>query len=301
MQTWAKRGIQTALVTGGLLMLGTGIASADEDVNPDKPASPLDGRVIVPLNLENNQIGTPLGPIDAPRASTDVVNVGVSDVTGNTVDVVLDAASPITGDLLLDNQVAGDVVVPADISGNAIAALGDAAVENSSDQSVETSRDMWANGTGSTLGANIVDLDWTAPIQVTGNAIAGLGNAESTSTSTQSSSTTGDVGTNGTGGVLSGNVVAGYGATPIQATGNAIAAGGIANTESSATTDGRAGGAIFTLGNEGLGTGNAGGVPVALPVMVNDNAVGGAANTEAEGTSDASAKAGRWQDRKSVV
>ena len=30
MQTWAKRGMQTALVTGGLLMLGTGIASANE-------------------------------------------------------------------------------------------------------------------------------------------------------------------------------------------------------------------------------------------------------------------------------
>lgn len=37
MQTWAKRGIQTALVTGGLLMLGTGIASADEGGNPDSP------------------------------------------------------------------------------------------------------------------------------------------------------------------------------------------------------------------------------------------------------------------------
>ena len=31
MQTWAKRGVQTALVTGGLLMLGTSIASAAEN------------------------------------------------------------------------------------------------------------------------------------------------------------------------------------------------------------------------------------------------------------------------------
>ena len=47
MQTWAKRGVQTALVTGGLLMLGTGIASADDDVSPDAPASPLDLNVTV--------------------------------------------------------------------------------------------------------------------------------------------------------------------------------------------------------------------------------------------------------------
>lgn len=61
MQTWAKRGLQTALVTGGLLMLGTGIASADENVNPDTPASPLDLNATVPLDAANNAIGTPSG------------------------------------------------------------------------------------------------------------------------------------------------------------------------------------------------------------------------------------------------
>ncbi len=66
MQTWAKRGLQTALVTGGLLMLGTGIASADEDVNPDRPASPLDGSVRVPVHFDNNALGTPLGQKNLP-------------------------------------------------------------------------------------------------------------------------------------------------------------------------------------------------------------------------------------------
>lgn len=42
MQPWARRGLRTAVVTGGLLVLGTGIASANENVNPDLPASPLD-------------------------------------------------------------------------------------------------------------------------------------------------------------------------------------------------------------------------------------------------------------------
>src|SRR2546429_6522382 len=72
MQTWAKRGIQTALVTGGLLMLGTGIASADEDVNPDKPASPLDGSLSIPVNIQNNSIGSPLGQLDVPNVSREV-------------------------------------------------------------------------------------------------------------------------------------------------------------------------------------------------------------------------------------
>ncbi|WP_409467169.1 hypothetical protein [Amycolatopsis sp. GA6-003] len=42
MRNWTKLGLRAALVAGGLLMLGTGIASADENVNPDLPASPLD-------------------------------------------------------------------------------------------------------------------------------------------------------------------------------------------------------------------------------------------------------------------
>ncbi|KZB83419.1 hypothetical protein [Amycolatopsis regifaucium] len=42
MQNWVKYILQTTLATGSLLMLGTGIASAAENVDPDLPASPLD-------------------------------------------------------------------------------------------------------------------------------------------------------------------------------------------------------------------------------------------------------------------
>ena len=34
MHTWAKRGLQTAVVTGGLFAIGSGIASASENVTP---------------------------------------------------------------------------------------------------------------------------------------------------------------------------------------------------------------------------------------------------------------------------
>jgi hypothetical protein len=49
MHTWVRRGLRTALVTGGLLMLGTGIASADENVSPDLPPSPVDAGVSTPV------------------------------------------------------------------------------------------------------------------------------------------------------------------------------------------------------------------------------------------------------------
>ena len=67
MQTWAKRGIQTALVTGGLLMLGTGIASADENVNPDTPAGPLDLYASIPVDISGNALGTLGKQVDLPE------------------------------------------------------------------------------------------------------------------------------------------------------------------------------------------------------------------------------------------
>lgn len=45
MHTWVRRGLRTAFVTGGLLMLGTGIASADENVSPDLPPGPVDAGI----------------------------------------------------------------------------------------------------------------------------------------------------------------------------------------------------------------------------------------------------------------
>src|SRR5947209_16867421 len=131
MHTWVRRGLQTALVTGGLLMLGTGIASASENVNPDTPANPIDASVGVPLNINQNSIGTPAGPVDAPPVQQ---NLGTDEVTGP----VTDQAAPLTGraapavgqagvttqdlglptgDVLRGNKVVVNGIIPIDICG----------------------------------------------------------------------------------------------------------------------------------------------------------------------------------------
>ncbi len=48
MQNWMKYVLQATVISGGLLTLGTGIASAAENVNPDLPASVLDQQVLTP-------------------------------------------------------------------------------------------------------------------------------------------------------------------------------------------------------------------------------------------------------------
>jgi trimeric autotransporter adhesin len=373
MQTWAKRGLQTALVTGGLLMLGTGIASADEDVNPDKPASPLDGSVNVPVHIDNNPVGSPLGSHTVPTVHKDakisaadlsgavpagkVVPTGkvmpVSDpLTSQAKLTALGAAAPVgdkvqgvvpsltggardqaaplatktqpvtdrvaglpggdklgnapslddkvdvpaidarDGELLSGNRINIDLVVPVDVSGNAIAILGKAEATNDSSQCYGQDRDVETSGAGGLISGNVVDLDWALPVQVTNNAIAVGGKAVADGTSSQAAWATGDIVTDGTRSVLGGNVVAPQFATPVQADGNAIAALGLAEAASEADTCAEAGGFILTSGEDSVAGGNAVPVPVAVPVKANGNAIMALGESVAMADSSAHAIAG---------
>jgi hypothetical protein len=291
MHSWAKRGLQTALVTGGLLMLGTGIASADENVNPDIPASPLDLNVTVPLDVANNAIGTPLGQLNVPgfhavvstKPVTTPVKAAAAALDKNLSPI--DAGNSLGGGSfdpvtrgLKGNKVSGDVVVPIQITGNAIGALGgDAVVDGSSDSQTYThNQDIATDGKNSGIAGNAVALDWALPIQIAGNAggIAG-GSGKTKGNATQSATETGNVWTNGKGSGLSGNVIAGQFATPVQVTGNAASwILGNAYSDFDADSSATSGGYIQTAGNGGAGTGNVAALPIALPVKFNGNAAG---------------------------
>jgi trimeric autotransporter adhesin len=373
MQTWAKRGLQTALVTGGLLMLGTGIASADEDVNPDKPASPLAGSVTAPVHMDKNEVGSPLGSHPLPKLHKDAV-VRTSDLTGTvptgklapSVDPLVDQAKqaaagtaapgvdkvraavpshtegardqvapltaktqpltePVTNGLSglpgadklahvpsLDkvnvpavdarhaepvegNQINVDLVAPIDISGNAIAILGEAHATNDSWHSYGQDRDVAATGAGGVISGNVIDADLAVPVQVANNAVAILGTATACGTSWQEAWATGDIVTDGSNSVLGGNVVAPQVATPVQADGNAVSVLGLADATSQADTSADAGGYILTSGQDSVLGGNAVPVPVASPVKANGNAimVAGRSVAVSDATADATAGATR--------
>lgn len=317
MQTWAKRGIQTALVTGGLLMLGTGIASAHENVDPDRPASPLDGHLAVPVNIDNNAIGTPLGQYNLPgyhhtfttpdvtkvlpQQAAKPLNKVASRVTGPLQQAVqhhslarpadtTQAAAP--DDPTRGNRISGDLAVPVDVAGNAIALGGPAQVTNDETHDYSHSSPVVSNGDGGFLAGNVIKLDWALPIQITGNAVGAGGAATATSHSQQSTSVGGDVMTSGDGGGLAGNILAGQFATPVDINGNALSGGGTASSHTAATNDATAGGALTSDGDNGLLAGNAGGLPAGLPVELDGNALsalGGRSESTSQTGSDATA------------
>ncbi|MFB9684737.1 PE-PGRS family protein [Amycolatopsis plumensis] len=286
MQTWAKRGLQTAFVTGGLLMLGTGIASADENVNPDTPASPLDLNVTVPIQEANNAVGVPFGQLDLPEGQTELSTKPATQAA-NEAAKQFDDASPInestlggrftpSHDNLKRNKVTGDLVVPIQIVDNAIGVGGDAHVVGTHhSQSWGHDQDVKTTGQDSSLAGNAVVLDWALPVQIAGNGggVAGGTGRVTGGSASQSTTETGDVTTSGDGSSLSGNVVAGQFATPVQVTGNA-ASYLLGNGQShgySADTVATSGGSLLSSGDRASGSGNVIGAPIALPVKFNCN------------------------------
>ena len=305
MHTWVRRGLQTALVTGGLLMLGTGIASADENVNPDTPPSPVDAQVSVPIDTSQNAIGTPVGQMQAPSIQR---NVSTGEVTGalpmSKVAPVVAQANPLIrqsqpalqqaggGDLLRGNKVVLNGTVPVQICGNAIAIAGDAAEAGMCSQTVAQPGPISTSGSGNALAGNVAAANVVVPVQATGNAIAGLGNAVAQSMAGQSGTVGGDITTAGTGGTVSGTIAALQWASPLQVADNAVAGGGNAAANSASESDGFSNGSLRTCGDNGTGAGTLAGAPVALPGQVDGNGISGIGNASAQSTSTANSTAG---------
>ncbi|TWP52887.1 DUF320 domain-containing protein [Lentzea tibetensis] len=302
MQTWAKRGIQSAFVTGGLLMLGTGIASAQENVNPDAAPPAVDAGVAVPIKVEQTNLGTPLKNIDAPKIdrtiSTDRVTSAVPTRTAApaTNPLVRKAGERLQGTalsgLIRGNTVQAHVDVPIHICGNAIAVLGDAHAEGDCTQESHRDTGIVTDGEGNALAGNIVAVNWVAPFQITGNAIAAGGNASTDTTATQEATTGGDYRTSGEKGAVSGNAIVGQWATPFQITGNGVGGAGIADAKSEADTTAVSDGSIQTTGENSTLSGNVGGVPLAPLVEVNGNSVAGAGNASTDSVQTGKAQAG---------
>ncbi|MFE2752425.1 hypothetical protein ACFXGA_10545 [Actinosynnema sp. NPDC059335] len=309
MQTWAKRGLQTALVTGGLLMLGTGIASAQENVNPDAKPNPLDAKVRVPVDIDHNHLGTLAGQHQLPTIHQEIgtpsaADTPVRDLAGPTNPLVRATMERVTGvdaaGFARGNTADADVVVPVSVCGNAIAATGDAYSDGNCVQSATSTGDIRTDGSYGPLAGNVAHGAAALSPQVNGNAIAALANAETRTDSHQYAIAGDNVSTSGQDGSLSGNIAAVQGAVPMQVTNNAVAAGGNSYSEATSANDAKAAGSLETTGKRSTGGGNVVGVPVAPVVAVTGNGVGAAGNAETVTENRASADAGDPADRPGV-
>ncbi|OZM72717.1 hypothetical protein CFN78_13915 [Amycolatopsis antarctica] len=296
MQTWAKRGIQTALVTGGLLMLGTGIASADENVNPDTPAGPLDLNVTIPIDIDDNAIGTPLGQMNLPgyhgEISTKPLTEPLHKATAPVMEQlkpVTDAAAPVTKPV---HEAAGMVTDAASEAGQRLSELQQQD-ESASPVPFTAPEHAKAEAPEDAAEGNRVDLDIVAPVQIVGNALALGGDAQVHTDETQTYQNDDDVNTSGSESGASGNAVVLDWAAPVQIAGNAIGGlGGEAISTGSATQNTTQTGDITTDGTQSSLAGNVVAGQAATPVQVTGNAISGLAGSalsEFDASTDAEA------------
>jgi hypothetical protein len=289
MQTWAKRGFQTALVTGGLLMLGTGIASADENVNPDTPAGPLDVNASIPLDISKNAVGTLGKQVNLPevhkeistKPATDELNRALAPVS--RTEAFKNAAPAISA----ANGATTKVTGAASQVGQSLSHAADKRADGVSEPSVQS--------TGDPFMGNKVVGNLALPIQITGNAVGVLGNAAVDSHETQPYLHNTDVSTSGAGGGFAGNVVNLDWALPVQISGNALGLVGSGKTSGSATQSAATTGDVQTDGTNGGLAGNVVSPQGATPVQVSGNALGwflGHAETNFDGNNDATS--GGW-------
>ncbi len=188
MNVWITRGLQTGLLTAGLLAVGAGIASADDSIDVAVPVTVTDNALAVlgsspgttapeiELPAVDGVVAVDLGPV---AVSVPVAIGGNSaDVAG--VDVAQPAAAPAAGG---GNGSAADVDGPVTGTGNAVGVLGEAAASGTASAPA---------GTGGT--ASVADVD--VPVTVCGTGLAVLGDASGGCT-TPVAPTTDDT-TNGT-------------------------------------------------------------------------------------------------------
>ncbi|AIJ27121.1 beta strand repeat-containing protein [Amycolatopsis methanolica] len=289
MQTWAKRGIQTALVTGGLLMLGTGIASADENVNPDSPAGPLDVNLSVPVDIQDNALGTLGKQINLPEVHKEISTKPITDAANKAAAPVtktgaLKPAAPATG------AANGVIAKATDAATGAAQRVGQATNPGAQRATVAQDAAPSVQDNGDPFHGNKVSLNAALPILISGNALGVLGDAAVESDATQTYEHNSDVNTDGSHGGLAGNVVALDWALPVQISGNALGLVGSGHTSGSATQETSTTGDIVTDGTNGGLSGNVIAPQGATPLQVSGNALGwflGHAETDFEGSSEA--------------
>ncbi|HEX9336221.1 MAG TPA: hypothetical protein VF892_10055, partial [Pseudonocardiaceae bacterium] len=274
MHTWAKRGLQTALVTGGLFMLGTGIASAQDNVHPDAKPVGIDGLVNtpqagtapapladVPIQAKNNTANTPLGDVDLPNDG------GRVQVLNGTPDQVNGATQSLAG-----TKTVAEVGVPLQAVNNQVGVLAPATASGDAGQDYAAPTPVTSDGTGQTLQGNVIRSQNLVPLQAANNAVAVGNDAATSGTVTQAATGGGDIDTSGKNGTIAGTIADQRSAIPVGAGGTALAVGGTSTSSSCTSQAVTDNGKDTTDGTDGRLAGTVANVPTALPAIVNTNA-----------------------------
>ncbi|MET1075310.1 MAG: hypothetical protein ABWY11_21870, partial [Umezawaea sp.] len=142
-------------------MLGTGIASAQENVNPDAAPPAIDGGITVPIDMEKKAIGQPAGgQRELPEFHREA---GANQFSG-TNPLVRDPSAPVDTSSATTNAVRPQLAGPAPVDGNAIAAAANSSATSSTADNAEAGS---TTGEGAPLVGDLTDASAALPVSGT--------------------------------------------------------------------------------------------------------------------------------------
>ncbi|MDR5692904.1 hypothetical protein, partial [Agromyces indicus] len=297
MKRYVSRALYATLFTGGLMLLGAGVAHASETTGEDGIASGTQAGIAVelPVTIGGNAISV-AGDSTSSDAST---GASTGDAgSGGSQPVAVTSGEDGVGS---GSQAIVEVAVPVTVSGNAVSVAGDS---SSSGANTETSSSGGSGGTDATtsgedsvLGGTQGVVDVAAPVTVGGNAISVIGDSSSEGAETGTTTGTGtgngsDAGTNGEDSTLGGTQIVPGVTAPVTVGGNAISVIGDSSSEGAGTavqpgTGTGSGSDAGTNGEDSILGGTQIVPGVSLPITVGGNAISVIGDSSSEGAGTA--------------
>ena len=298
MHAWVRRALCAVGITGGIVLLGMGLAeAASADGNSGPVTSGQNGILSgnqtgidaqAPINLSGNQI-TVIGQ-DNHAGSTGGATTASSGGGASSGSPTTSGQSGIGS----GNQTAVGVQAPVNASGNQVTVIG----QHNTVQSLTASSTggggggsaaPTTTGQGGLIAGNQTAVGLALPINLSGNQVTVIGQDNTLGslggalagggTGGTTSGSSGGPTTSGQNGIVSGNQTGIGIGIPINASGNQVTVIGQDNTVSAlggSTTGGGSGGSTggpTTSGQDGIGSGNQTGLTLLAPIAAPGNQV----------------------------
>ena len=192
MNIWMKRCLEAGVIAGGLWVLGTGLASAQDldHSSSTHGGSVLDAPVSAPVTVSGNAIallghshatantGQPAStPTTAPRAVISIPVTAPVTICGNAIgSASASCGSAGSGSTTTGSSaaVAVPITAPFTVCGNGVGLFGAASATCGTPTGISTGSSGGSSSGSSTSG---IDVPVTAPVTVCGNGAGVLGSA----------------------------------------------------------------------------------------------------------------------------
>ncbi|GAA2034761.1 hypothetical protein GCM10009819_18890 [Agromyces tropicus] len=245
MHTFVSRALTATLFTGGLMLLGAGVANAAESTGDDGILSGTQLGISIDLPVT---IGGDALSVIGDSASTDAAAAATADDDASWEPVAVTSGDDGIGS---GSQAIVDVSVPITISGNAVS-VGDSTSDGATTivgtdgggadvaGDSDDAGGARTSGEDAILGGTQALIDVDAPVTVSGNAVSVIGDSTSEGATTvvttrDGTGSTGGARTSGEDAILGGTQVLPDLTLPITIGGNAVSVIGDSTSEGATT------------------------------------------------------------------